>query len=412
MRTNWLKRALWIAGLLLVLGGLAWFAWPGPIPVDLATATRGRMAVTIDDEGKTRVRHIYTVSAPTAGKVLRISHPSSAHGISRHVGDPVTADETVVAVMQPMAPGFIDARSREELEAAVASADAAVKQAEADIRRLQAALDLSRSELQRAQTLARTQTISAQALDRAKFEAEANEAALISAKAQLEVRQFARTSLAARLIDPASIAAPANPACCVQIRAPVTGRILKIIQDSEAAVQAGTPLIEIGDPADLEVVADLLSTDAVRIKVDAPVRIDGWGGAPLQGRVVRIDPAGFVKVSALGIEEQRVRVTIDFADPPETWARLGHDYRVIVHVTVWSADDVLTVPVGALFRRGEDWAVFLLKDGRASTTIVKVGHRNGRMAEILSGLSAGDRVVLHPSDRIKHGVAVSAREES
>jgi HlyD family secretion protein len=410
MRTNWLKRAVWIAGLLLVLGGLPWFAWPRPIAADLATVTRGRMAVTVDVEGKTRVRHIYTVSAPIAGKVLRISRPGS-HGLSRHVGDLVTADQTVVAVMQPMTPAFIDARSREEIEAAVASSDAAVKQAEADLRRLQAALDFSRAELQRAQALARTQTISAQALDRAKFEVETNEAAVVSAKAQLEVRQFTRVSLAARLIEPATITTDMNPTCCVQIKAPVTGRILKIVQDSEAVVQAGTPLIDIGDPADLEVVADLLSTDAVQIKVDAPVRIDGWGGAPMQGRVARVDPAGFVKVSALGIEEQRVRTTIDLTDGPETWSRLGHDYQVIVHVTVWSADDVLSVPVGALFRRGDQWAVFLLKEGRASATVVKVGHRNGRVAEVLSGLSAGDRVVLHPSDRIKHGVAVSEREE-
>jgi len=157
-------------------------------------------------------------------------------------------------------------------------------------------------------------------------------------------------------------------------------------------------------------VADLLSTDAVQIKIDAPVRIDGWGGAPMQGRVIRVDPAGFVKVSALGIEEQRVRTTIDFTDPPETWSRLGHDYRVIVHVTVWNGDDVLTVPVGALFRQGEDWAVFSVKDGRANPTIVTIGHRNSRMAEVLSGLSAGDRVILHPSDRIRKGVAVSERE--
>ena len=176
-------------------------------------------------------------------------------------------------------------------------------------------------------------------------------------------------------------------------------------------VQAGAPLIDIGDPADLEVVADLLSTDAVQIKVDALVRIDGWGGPPMQGRVIRVDPAGFVKVSALGIEEQRVRTTIDFVDPPETWSRLGHDYRVIVHVTAWSADDVLSVPVGALFRQGEDWAVFSVRDGRASAAIVKIDHRNGRMAEVLSGLSAGDRVVLHPSDRINKGVAVSQRED-
>ena len=411
MRTNWLKRTGWIVGAGLVLVGLIWYAWPRPIAVDLATVTRGKMAVTIDDEGKTRVRHIYTVSAPIAGKVLRISHPFGDHGISRHVGDLVTADDTVVAVMQPTTPGFIDARSREELAAAVASADAAVKQAEADIRKLQAALDFARTELQRAQTLARTQTISTQALDKAKFEVETSEAALISAKAQLEVRQFARASLAARLIDPASIATPANPAGCVQIRAPVTGRILKIIQDSEAVVQAGTPLADIGDPSDLEVVADLLSTDAVQIKVDGPVRIDGWGGAPMQGRVTRVDPAGFVKVSALGIEEQRVRTTIDFTDPPQAWSRLGHDYRVIVHVTVWSADDVLSVPVGALFRQGEEWAVFAVNDGRANPTIVKIGHRNGRTAEVLSGLAAGDQVILHPSDRVRKGVSVAQRED-
>ena len=187
---------------MLVLAALTWFAWPRPIAVDLATVTKGPMEVTVDDEGKTRVRHIYTVSAPIAGKVLRISHPFGDHGISRHVGDLVTADETVVAVMQPMTPGFIDARSREELEAAVAAADAAVKQAEADIRKIQAALDFARTELQRAQALARTQTISTQAFDKAKFDVETNEAALTSAKAQLEVRQFARTSLAARLIDP------------------------------------------------------------------------------------------------------------------------------------------------------------------------------------------------------------------
>ena len=410
MRTNWLKRTGWIVGLLLVLGGLIWFAWPRPIPVDLATVAKGRMAVTIDDEGKTRVRHIYTVSAPIAGRALRISHPFGEHGISRHVGDLVTADDTVVAVMQPMTPG-LPAKTARRGAGILPHGVLFRGNAEADIRRLQAALDFVRTELQRAQALARTQTISTQAFDKAKFEVETSEAALISAKAQLEVRQFARTSLAARLIDPTSVSAPTNPACCVQIRAPVTGRILKIIQDSEAVVQAGTPLIDIGDPADLEVVADLLSTDAVQIKVDAPVRIDGWGGAPMQGRVTRVDPAGFVKVSALGIEEQRVRTTIDFADPPETWSRLGHDYRVIVHVTVWNADDVLSVPVGALFRQGEDWAVFSLKDGRANATIVTIGHRNGRMAEVLSGLSAGDRVVLHPSDRVRNGVSVAQRED-
>jgi HlyD family secretion protein len=212
------------------------------------------------------------------------------------------------------------------------------------------------------------------------------------------------------LIDPSSAQPPGDPICCVQIRAPITGRVLKIIQESEAVVLTGTPLIEIGDPADLEVVADLLSTDAVQIDTGASVRIDGWGGAPIRGVVTRIDPAGFLKVSALGIEEQRVRVTMDFADPPETWARLGHDYRVIVHVTGWKSDSALAVPVSALFRRGDSWAVFVVHDGRARTALIQIGHRNNQAAEAISGLSVGDRVVLHPSDRVSERVRVAERE--
>jgi HlyD family secretion protein len=185
--------------------------------------------------------------------------------------------------------------------------------------------------------------------------------------------------------------------------------VLKLIQESESVVLPGAPLIEIGDPRDLEVVADLLSTDAVQIKVGSAVRIDGWGGPPIQGRVTRIEPAGFLKISALGIEEQRVRTRIDFVDPPKVWSGLGHDYRVIVHVTIWQGDNVLTVPVGALFRVGEDWAVFTVKDGRARATVVKVDHRNDRMAEVVSGLSEGDRVILHPSDRISDAVTVEER---
>jgi HlyD family secretion protein len=182
-----------------------------------------------------------------------------------------------------------------------------------------------------------------------------------------------------------------------------------VIQESEAVVQAGTPLIEIGDPLDLDVVADLLSTDAVQIKTGAPVRIDGWGGPPIRGKVTRVDPAGFLKVSALGIEEQRVHVTIDFVDPPEVWSRLGHDYRVTVHVTVWKSDNALTVPVGALFRSGDRWAVFVVRRGRAQTFPIEIGHRNNQVAEVISGLAPGDRVILHPSDRVQAGVSVSER---
>ncbi|MER9329905.1 HlyD family efflux transporter periplasmic adaptor subunit [Mesorhizobium sp. M0152] len=402
MRAIWMKRTVGIAALLALAAGAVWFAWPQPIAVDLATLTKGPMEVTIDDEAKTQVRHVYTVSAPIAGKVLRISPP-------RHIGDHVTKDETVMAVMQPTLPSFHDARTHEELRAALAAADATVNLAAAEIRRIEAALVFSRTELGRAEALARTEAISLKTLDGAKFDVETNDAALASAKAQLEVRRNERGSVAARLGEQSGAAPEPDPACCIQLRAPVTGSVLKIIQESEGVVQAGAPLIEVGDPLDLEIVADLLSTDAVRIKQDAPVWIDNWGGPPIQGRVSRVDPAGFTKVSALGIEEQRVRTTIDFTDPPAKWSALGHDYRVIVQITIWKADDVLTVPVGALFRKGNDWAVFALEDGRARATILKVGERNNRTAEVLSGLGAGDRVVLHPSDRVTDGVTVAER---
>lgn len=411
MHAIWVKRAGWTFVGAMILGGLVWFAWPRPIGVDLATVTRGPMEVTVDDEAKTRVRHVYTVSAPTAGKVLRISHPAGEQGISIHVGDQVKAAETIVALMQPTVPSFLDARSREELQAMLAASDAAVALAEAEVRRIEAALEFARGEYKRAEALARTNTIAPRTLEKARLDVQTNEAALASARAQLDVRRSERASVAARLIDPARVSTQSNDAsCCIQLRAPVTGVVLKIIQDSEAVVLPGTPLVEIGDPRDLEVVADLLSTEAVRIKPGAAVRIDGWGGPSIRGRVTRVDPAGFMKVSALGIEEQRVRTIIDFAEPPEAWSRLGHEYRVIVHVAVWSGDNVLRVPMGALFRRGDDWAVFALTDGRARTTIVKIGNRNSRTAEVLFGLPEGARVVVHPSDRIRDGVAVQQRQ--
>jgi HlyD family secretion protein len=247
-------------------------------------------------------------------------------------------------------------------------------------------------------------------LDKAKLDADTNAAALASAKAQLDIKRSEEAAATARLIDPTSVSEQPATDCCVRIRAPVSGRVLSIIQDSEASVPASAPLIEIGDPRDLEVVAELLSTDAVQISIGARVKIDGWGGEPLQGRVKRVDPAGFLKVSALGIEEQRVRTVIDLIDSADVWSRLGHDFRVVVHVNIWSAEKVLTIPTGALFRAGDDWAVFVQKGGRARSRPVQVGHRNDRRAEILGGLSEGDQVVLHPSDRIADGTKVAQRQ--
>lgn len=395
--------------LLLAIAGATAFAWPRPIPVDFAPVLQGRMLVTIDEEARTRVRHIYTVAAPVAGRVLRISHPAADKGFSIHVGDAVAANETVLAVMQPMAPSFLDIRSREELKAALSAADAAIKLAEAEVARIRVVLDLSRSELQRVKALAQRDVASAKALEKATADVDANQAALASAQAQLEVRRSERASIAARLIEPSQGLAREAGDCCVRVRAPVSGRVLRIVQESETVVQAGAPLIEIGDPADLEIVAELLSADAVRVQAGAAVRIDGWGGSPLEAQVTRIDPAGFLKVSALGIEEQRVKTIIDLISPRESWLRLGHDFRVNVHVVVWKGDRVLTLPTGSLFRSGESWAVYALRNGRAKLTPVTVGQRNARHVEIVAGLAAGDRVVLHPSDRIRDGVRVAER---
>ncbi|WP_159588880.1 efflux RND transporter periplasmic adaptor subunit [Chelativorans xinjiangense] len=402
MRRIWIKRT---AGLLIAaaaVAGVVWFAWPQPIPVDLASIVRAPMEVTIEDEGRTRVRYIYTVSAPIAGKVLRTP---------RHVGDEVVADETVVAVMQATAPGFLDIRSREELRAALAAAESAVELAEHEMHRIERGLEFARDELQRAETLARRKVVSAQAMEKAQVDVETTEHALASAKAQLAVRRSEHASLAARLMEPRRKADSQDAAWGIQLRAPVSGRVLAIHQESEAVVQPGTPLIDIGDPRDLEVVVNLLSSEAARIEPGATARIDGWGGPPLRGRVRRIDPAGFTKISALGIEEQRVGSIIELVDSPEAWPRLGHDFRVIVNVTVWSSADALAVPVAALFRRGDGWAAYVVREGRARSTTVDIGRRTDRTAEVLAGLSPGEQVILHPSDSIADGVAVAARRE-
>jgi len=388
-------------GLTAALAAAVWFAWPAPVPVDVAAVARSSMEVTVDDDARTRVRHVYTVSAPLAGKVLRSP---------REVGDDVRADQTVVAVMQPATPAFHDPRTHEQLQAALAAAESGVTAADADGRRAEAALTYSQNELRRAQALYSKDGISRKDLDQAQFNVDTNEAALASTKAQVAFRRNERAAAAVGLRNPSDNTAHADSGAFIQIRAPVTGRILKLDQESETVVQAGAPLVELGNPLDLEINAELLSDDAVQIKPGGSVHIDGWGGSPIEGRVRLVEPSGFLKVSALGIEEQRVRTIIDFTDPPKTWERLGHDYRVIVHVVVWKGANVLTVPIGALFRANDDWAVFAVKNGTARTTPVKIGRRNNQVAEVVSGLSEGARVVLHPSDRVSDGTSVSERE--
>lgn len=397
-------RAWMIAGIVAaVAAGLYYGLRPRPVGVDTARVEVGPMRVAVEEEGKTRVRQVFTVSAPVAGQLLRIS---------LEPGDEVVKDKTVVAVIQPLAPTFLDHRARHEAEAQVAAAEAAVQLSEAEVRQAASELEFAQAELRRSEALARTQTVSERGLQKARSDAEVRLAALNKAKANVDVRRRELESARARLIGPETLAAHPDllTSCCIQVRSPVDGRLLKRIQSSETPVAPGTTLVEIGDVADIEIVVELLSTEAVKVVEGAVATIDGWGGTQaLSARVKRIEPSGFTKVSALGIEEQRVRTILDFDAPLEVRRRLGHDYRVFVRITTWSADRVLRAPLSALFRSGENWAVFRVEAGRARSTSIVIGHRNNESAEVVTGLQPGQEILLHPSDRVREGVRVERR---
>jgi HlyD family secretion protein len=385
---------------LVLIAALAYSFRPMPALVDFGTVERGAMRVTVDEEGRTRVRDVYIVSAPLAGQLMRIES---------EVGDHVTATETVVATIRPSDPSLLDVRSRAEAEAEVSGAEAARALSVAEVKRAKAQLEFAENELKRANALAKKGTISMRALDQAQLERKTSEAALAEARASLRVSQHRLATARARLIEPGA-AGDSGKNCCVSIRAPVSGLILKKIHESQGVVAPGEPLLEIGDAGDLEVEVDLLSSDAVKVKAGDPVLIEQWGGGrTLNGRVRRIEPFGFTKVSALGIEEQRVNVIIRFTDPPEQLRPLGHGYRVEVRIVIWQAGDALKVPISALFRDKVGWAVFVEEDGRATKRTVTLGHVNTFEAQVASGLKAGERVVLHPSDQVVEGALVEAR---
>jgi len=388
--------------LLVILLILAFI--PKAIPVDIAVIERGEMMVTVKEEGKTRVKDVYTVSAPISGRVLRIESK---------VGDKVLAYKSVLANIEPRAPNFLDIRTRAQAESALKAAEAAQALAAADVARVEAELDYARSTMKRAEALAQKGNISQSALDQALLELRTTEATLNTVQAALRVKEYEFERARASLIDPGQnegIDAPQTESCCIPIYAPVNGRVLRLIDASERVVTAGQPLIELGNPQELEIVVDLLSPDAVKVAEGSVAFIQKWGGKTrLNGEVTRVEPFGFTKTSALGIEEQRVNVVIDLTDPAEQWQALGHGYRVEIEIVTWSHDDVLKVPLGALFRKGESWATFIEKDGRASKVIIEVGHINSYEAEVISGLSEGDHVILHPSDRIVDDVRVETR---
>lgn len=393
------KRLLiWIPAGIALAAALAWLFRPQPVAVDLAEVRGGPLVVSVTGEGQTRVRDLYVVSAPVAGRMRRIEVEA---------GDPVVAGSTVIARIEPGDPAFLDVRSAAEARAAVDAASAAREHAEAQVRRAQAELDFARSERDRVRKLAESHTVSTSELEAAESRARACEAALEEARAEVRVRRSEYQAARARMTSPGKAAA----GDCVNVRSPAAGHVLRVVAESEGIVQAGAPLVEIGDPDDLEVVVDLLSSDAVQVQPGQRVAIEGWGGTrPIAGAVRLVEPIGHTKVSALGIEEQRVDVVIDILEPRERWAGLGHGYRVEPRIVLWAAADVLKVPLSATVHDGDAWAVFVYEDGRAVPRKVRLGHQDGIDTEVVTGLKAGERVVLNPKDRVQPGQRVTPRD--
>jgi len=405
------RRIVIIVLLGLGLAAVLYAFRPAPVPVDLGAVTRGSMRVTVDEEGQTRIRERYIVSAPLAGRLRRISMDA---------GDIVMAEDTVVATIDPTAPELLDARARAEAEARVHAAEAARRQADANRERARSALDFAENEHARTRAAYEGGAANPTELDakemlhktrRAEFRGA--EHARDIATYELEVARAAllRTQPdAVRGAGEGSRGAVGGGGFAFDIRAPISGRVLRVFQESVAVVTPGEELLEVGDPTDLEIVIDVLSTDAVRITKGAEVVIEHWGGdEPLRASIRLVEPSAFTKISALGVEEQRVNVIADFLSPLEERETLGDGFRVEGRIILWRADDVVRVPASALFRGDETWEVFVVKGGRAERRAVTIGHRNGSVAEILGGLEPGEQVVVHPGDHVEDGVRVRQR---
>lgn len=392
-----------------VLGAIVYGLMPTPVEVDLATVEKGSIRVTVDQDGKTRIREKYVVSAPLAGRLLRIE---------LEPGDEVTAGETLLASIEPRDPELLDARTIAQAEARVKAAEKAVQKMEPMLEEVAAAQEYAESELKRVrEAQAKSpKSISASEIESKLLAYRTRTALLRTTRHNQEIAEFELDQAEAALIrsrpqteDEAAASSDSN-GWNFLIRAPTDGRVLRVFQESTAVVNSGTSLLEIGDPTDLEVEIDVLSRDAVKIKAGAQVLLEHWGGEQtLQGRVRLVEPSAFTKVSTLGVEEQRVNAIVDLVDPPQDRTALGDGFRVEARIIVSEASEVLKTPTSALYRVGDKWAVFRVVDGVARETLVKLGMQNGLEAEIVEGLNAADKVVVHPGDDVTEGVSVVAR---
>lgn len=398
-----IRRAIfWLFAGLIVLAGMVFAFKPRAIYVDLAAAEIGTLTVTVSEEGETEVRDVYELSSPIMGRVLRIDVEA---------GDPVVAAETVVARIEPTDPSFLDLRTEEEARAAVKAANAMLELAKAQLEEAKSEQEFAQAELERAIRLVDRKLISQHELDQAEKNYKTKSASVSTAIAGIRARESELAQAKARLVTPIEIQESTKECKCLSVYAPITGKILRVLHESEGVVKAGDLLVEIGNTADLEIVVDFLSVDAVQIQPGQRVVINEWGGPEsIKGIVKKVEPFGYTKTSSLGIDEQRVDVIIDLVDPHEKWQPLGHGYQVDASVILWEQDNVLKLPITALFREGEEWAVFVVEGRKAKLRKIKIGQRNSFEAQIISGIKAGELVILHPSNQIQDNVFVAKRE--
>jgi HlyD family secretion protein len=394
------RRTLFVIGVILVVVVATIYGFlPKAVEVDLVAVSRGPLQVTIEEEGRTRLKERFVVSAPTAGYMRRID---------AKVGDPVRKGQTVVA-LEPLRSQPLDPRSRAEAEATVFAAQAGLNAAIEKERAAAADADYMEKRLERIANLYSKRYVAQDQFDQTESEAKRARAAQFSAKAAVDVSrsELDRVKTVLKNFPPGGIAEKAHT---VSVSSPVSGAVIKIYRESEGAVHVGEPLLEIGDSKNLEVRIELLSSDAVKIKKGGEVLFKRWGGeGTLTGMVRIVEPAGFTKVSSLGVEEQRVLVIADITSPPETWRLLGDGYRLEAHFVVWEGKDVLQIPASGLFRSGKEWAVFVEDNGKVRQRTLEVGQRNGLTAEIISGLKEKEMLVVHPDDSIKNGTPIRPR---
>lgn len=391
------KILLALVGLALMLA-LVWGLWPAPVAVTTTTAQRAPLVETVEDEGRTHLRNAYIVSAPIGGYL---------HRVALEPGDNVAAGDTVFVLEAPPAPA-LDARTREQARESLAAARARVQAARAEQENREADLSLARSELRRMRELSDRGLVAESELERAQSAVARATSALAAARASVEAAGF-EVENARAVLEIAEGERSGDGRQALSVAAPVGGVVLTRQRCCEGVIQAGEPILEIGQLDELEVRVDLLSMDAVRVAAGTRVIIENWGGEEaLEGRVRRVEPAGFKRISALGVEEQRVPVLVEIDSPREIWQKLGVGFRVDARFILWEGDEVLQVPSSALFRLDNRWQVFVVEGGRAHRRAVEPGRQSGLHTQILSGLASGEEVVVHPGDRLSHGVRVAA----